>query len=91
MFQAKRVSNKVVANELRKAQSTNPLKLLQDVSIFFMLERFLILIESFKSFNKASKIEMLITFEVAIILNEIMKLCLNHLNWYQKIFAGKNL
>ena len=49
MFQAKRVSNKVVANELRKAQSTNPLKLLQDVSIFFMLERFLILIESVSS------------------------------------------
>jgi len=37
------------ANELRKAQSTNPLKLLQDVSIFFMLERFLILIESVSS------------------------------------------
>jgi len=49
MFQAKRVSNKVVANELRKAQSINPLKLLQDVSIFFMFERFLILIESVSS------------------------------------------
>ena len=86
----------VATDKLRKAQFTNPLKLLQDVSTpwnstFYMLERFFILIESVSScLTKLPKLpKMLTVFEVAT-LNKIIKM-LKPFELVSKKFTGKNM